>query len=337
MSSDDLVPTTTGELGILSPEMRRIFASNLRSSNKAENTRRSYHSDWLHFQRWAVRRGVPSCPAAEESLVAYLLYWGDPSQARQEGDRLLSSTTLARRVYGVWEHHRIAGMPIPDSPDNLVAETVKHLSIVQRSIRPRGRKRALSRSQINLIADACDSETAIGIRNRSILLLAFYAAFRRSSVTELDLDSVELSPEQDAVRLYVAHSKTDQRGEGRNVYVSAQEDHCPVAALTAWLDLRGTGSGPLYRNLHHLDARHSGRLNPAVVNRIVKWGVAEIGLDPAPYGAHSLRSGFATQAAQDGVDPRLIKEQTGHKSYEMLDRYIQDGTRWNHNATIRKT
>lgn len=334
--ADDLILSSSSDLTSFSEAVRKQFANQIRASNKADNTRRSYHSDWLHFQRWASSRGVPSCPASEESVIAYLLYWGDPSQTRMEDDRLLSASTLARRVHGIWEHHRLEGAPIPDSPDNLIPETVKHVAIQQRSTRTRGRKRALSRHQVNQIADACDLDTPIGLRNRSIILLTFYSAFRRSSVTELDLASVEPSPDGDAVRLYVAYSKTDQRGDGRHTYISVQDDHCPIEALNAWLKVRKMDEGPLYRNLHHRGSSNGGRLNPAIVNRIVKWGVTQIGLDAEPYGAHSLRSGFATQAAKDGVDPRLIKEQTGHKSYEMLDRYIQDGTRWTHNATIRK-
>jgi len=57
---------------------------------------------------------------------------------------------------------------------------------------------------------------------------------------------------------------------------------------------------------------------------IVKKYVELIGLDPAMYGAHSLRHGFATTAASFGVEERNIMRQTRHHSVNMVRRYINE-------------
>ena len=47
-------------------------------------------------------------------------------------------------------------------------------------------------------------------------------------------------------------------------------------------------------------------------------------MDSSNYSGHSLRSGFATSAAESGVEERSIMAMTGHKSTEMVRRYIKE-------------
>ena len=68
-----------------------------------------------------------------------------------------------------------------------------------------------------------------------------------------------------------------------------------------------------------------------MVNHIVKRWIEKIGLDPADYGAHSLRHGFATSAALAGIEERRIMQQTRHHSVEMVRHYINEADRFEHN------
>ena len=65
---------------------------------------------------------------------------------------------------------------------------------------------------------------------------------------------------------------------------------------------------------------------------VVKRAAQRAGLDPARYAGHSLRSGLATAAAAGGAPERAIMRQTGHRSVEMVRRYIRAGSLFQENA-----
>ena len=56
------------------------------------------------------------------------------------------------------------------------------------------------------------------------------------------------------------------------------------------------------------------------------------GLDSNKYSGHSLRSGFATSAAEFGAEERSIMAMTGHKTTQMVRRYIQEANLFKNNA-----
>jgi integrase len=68
---------------------------------------------------------------------------------------------------------------------------------------------------------------------------------------------------------------------------------------------------------------------------IIKRAAAAVGLDPARYAGHSLRAGLATSAAAADVPERIIAQQTGHRSMEVLRRYIREGSLFPQNAAAR--
>jgi integrase len=55
-------------------------------------------------------------------------------------------------------------------------------------------------------------------------------------------------------------------------------------------------------------------------------------LDAAKYAGHSLRAGHATSAAIAGASERSIMNQTGHRSVQMVRRYIRDGSLFRENS-----
>ncbi len=103
-----------------------------------------------------------------------------------------------------------------------------------------------------------------------------------------------------------------------------------MRALQAWLE--HVEDGPLFRSIN----RHGhlkGRLGSKGVSIAVKRSAERVGLDPEKYGAHSLRAGFATQAANAGVSERSIMRQTGHASLKVLRGYIRNGNLFRENAS----
>jgi integrase len=71
-----------------------------------------------------------------------------------------------------------------------------------------------------------------------------------------------------------------------------------------------------------------GRLSDKSIALIVKKYIGELGMDARDFAAHSLRSGLPTSAAMMGMTEIAIMKQTGHKTREMVDRYVQAGLRY---------
>jgi len=129
-------------------------------------------------------------------------------------------------------------------------------------------------------------------------------------------------------------SKTDQEGQGRKVGIpyESNPETCPVRVLQTWLEQAGLTSGPVFRSINRHGKVQQGRLARADVARIVKKLALRAGLDPARYAGHSLRAGHATAAAVAGASERSIMAQTGHRSVQMVRRYIRDGSLFRENS-----
>jgi integrase len=161
-------------------------------------------------------------------------------------------------------------------------------------------------------------------RDRALLLIGFAGGFRRSELVGLDVADVE--PVKQGLILNIRRSKTDQLGVGRKIGIPfGRSRHCPVQAVDAWLAAGEINEGPLFCPVNRHGVLTPSRLSGEAVSTILKHRLRGAGIDPAGYSGHSLRSGFATSAAQAGVSSWKIRQQTGHASDAMLARYIRDG------------
>jgi site-specific recombinase XerD len=73
------------------------------------------------------------------------------------------------------------------------------------------------------------------------------------------------------------------------------------------------------------------RLTDQTVALLIKEYLRLTGIDSKNYSGHSLRSGFATTAAESGAEERNIMAMTGHKSSEMVRRYIKEANLFKNN------
>ena len=165
----------------------------------------------------------------------------------------------------------------------------------------------------------------IGSRDRALILAGFAGAFRRSELVGLDVEDCVFG--KDGLTINLRRSKTDQVSVGRkigNPYGSNPET-CPVRVLQSWMELAGITTGPQFRSISRHGQVQPGRLSGIDVARVVKKLADRAGLDPANYARHSLRAGHATSAAIAGASERSIMNQTGHRSVEMVRRYILEG------------
>jgi integrase len=162
-------------------------------------------------------------------------------------------------------------------------------------------------------------DTLIGRRDRAILLIGFAAALRRSELSELQLDDLELHP--DGLILHIRRSKTDQEGAGAEIPVPRGGKLRPVEALEAWLGAGQITEGPVFRSIGKGGRVSRNRLSGNAIAEIVKRYTRAAGLDPALFSGHSLRAGFVTSALEHGADIFAVMNVTRHERVETLKGY----------------
>jgi integrase len=168
---------------------------------------------------------------------------------------------------------------------------------------------------------------AMGRRDRALLLLGFASSLRRSELAALQLADVDEVAQGLVIRL--GRSKTDQAGVGREIGVhrGARGVSCPARALRLWLCDRGDWPGPLFCFVDRKTGAIARRpMSGESIALAVKAACARVGLDVAKYSGHSLRAGCATACSANHADALAIMQRTGHKSVEMVGRYVRHGS-----------
>ena len=170
------------------------------------------------------------------------------------------------------------------------------------------------------------------IRNKALLLLGFSGGFRRNELVSINHEDIEFVFEGLKIRL--KNSKTDQFGEGFTKGIPHFENsiYCPVSTLKTWINMSKIKKGPLFTRFSKGSKITNIRLSNQSVALIIKDYLSKAGIDNQNYSGHSLRSGFATSAAEAGAEERSIMAITGHKSTEMVRRYIKEANLFKNNA-----
>ncbi len=293
-------------------------------ARRAPATWAAYRADWADFTHWCEHHHLRSLPADPDTVAAYLV---------DHAPRFHTST-LQRRLSAINVMHREHEHAPPRS---------ERLAMIWSGIRRTNGtanhgKTPLLIGDLRRVVDAIDLSRPIGVRDRALLLVGFAMGARRSELVALDIDDLELTG--DGYRVIIRRSKTDQEAAGRTVGVpyGADPRTCPVSALQAWLALLEPESdssritGPVFRAINPAGQPTDRRLHPRGVADAVKRRCVTVGLDPAGFAGHSLRSGLATSAAAAGASERAIMRQTGHRSATVLRRYIRDGSLFSANA-----
>jgi site-specific recombinase XerD len=169
-------------------------------------------------------------------------------------------------------------------------------------------------------------------RDKTIILVGFGGGFRRTEIISIDHEDLEFVPE--GVKITIKRSKTDQFGEGmiKGLPYFSNENYCPVINLKKWLELSNIKSGPIFRRFSKGLTLTKNRLTDQSVVLIIKDYLNLAGIENKNYSGHSLRSGFATVAAESGADERSIMAMTGHKTTQMVRRYIREANIFKNNA-----
>ena len=108
--------------------------------------------------------------------------------------------------------------------------------------------------------------------------------------------------------------------------------YCPVTSLKDWIYLSKIKTGPVFRRFAKGSVLTGHRLTDQSVALIIKDCLKLAGIENHNFSGHSLRSGFATVAAESGADERSIMAMTGHKTTQMVRRYIREANIFKNNA-----
>ena len=276
------------------------------AASQSAATKRAYASDLKHF--FANGGAIPASPAV---LAEYL------AQCAEK----LSVATLERRLTAIHKAHLENNLKSPARSETVkrVMQGIRRtLGTKQRQVQPMVKDDLLAA----LVMIDQQKKPIKAARDRALLLVGFASAMRRSELVAVQVEHLTHLP--NGVEIFLPSSKTDQKAEGRTVFVPhANGERCPVRALIHWLEVSEINEGFVFRAVSRHDRVARLGLSAQSVALVVKASVERVGGDAKKVSGHSLRAGYCTSAAEKGLQPWQIREQTGHKSDVTLAKYIR--------------
>jgi site-specific recombinase XerD len=282
---------------------------NIRSS-KSPNTIRAYKSDFNNFVDFCKKNNLKPLPADPKIVSFYITQLSSTSKV----------STLKRRLASISVIHKLKGHYID----------IKHPLIIENLMGIKRKKGVFQKSKkpilinelkeiINIINESEKNESKKA-RDKALILIGFSGGFRRSELVNIDFEDLEFTKE--GVKIFIKRSKTDQSGEGmiKAIPYFKEKTFCPVTHFKNWLEISKVNKGFVFN------------ISDKMVAILIKKYLLAAGFDPKKYSGHSLRSGFATTAASSGADEKSIMTMTGHKTTQMVRRYIQETNLFKNNA-----
>ena len=296
--------------------------NNLKSS-KALNTIRAYKSDFKDFGAFCAKHNFKTLPTDPKIVSLYLTYLSG---------RGAKMSTLRRRLVSISMMHKLKGHYL-DTKHPVIIENLMGIKRTKGSIQ-RGKKPILI-NQLKAIINVINEEKIDEIkkiRDKTILLVGFGGGFRRTELISIDHEDLEFVPE--GVKITIKRSKTDQFGEGmiKGLPYFSNLEYCPVTHLKKWLEISKIKNGSIFRRFTKGCSLSKNRLTDQSVVLLIKDYLNLAGIENKNYSGHSLRSGFATVSAESGADERSIMAMTGHKTTQMVRRYIKEANLFKNNA-----
>ena len=281
---------------------------NLKNS-KAQNTLRAYQADFRDFSSFCAKNGFNPLPTEPKIIALYLTHLSSFSKF----------STLKRRIASIKVVHRLKGHYI-DTKHPIITENImgikRKLGVKQTSKKP------ILINDLKKIINVINEEKneLKKYKNKALILIGFAGGFRRSELVSIEYEDVDFVAE--GVKITVTKSKTDQTGIGLTKAIPYFENktYCPVIFLKKWIEYSNIKNGKVFK------------VSDKTVALIIKKYASIAGLDNSKYAGHSLRSGFATSTAEIGADERSIMAMTGHKTTQMVRRYIQEANLFKNNA-----
>jgi site-specific recombinase XerD len=306
-----------------------IYQKNLESqtienikNSKSFNTNRAYKADYKHFVNFCKTSGYQYLKPEIKTVSVYLTHLSNNKY---------KFSTIRRRLVSLSLAFKLSGNYI-DIKHPLIDENMKSIKRKLGSFQ-RG-KNPILLEDLNKIVSVIEKNKSNlrKIRDKTIILLGFSGGFRRSEIVSLDYEDLEFVKE--GVKVLLTKSKTDQYGEGflKGIPYFNNQNICPIISLSQWLSVSGIKKGPVFRKISKSNKILENRLTDQTVALKIKEYTKIAGFKIENFSGHSLRAGFATVAASLGADERSIMNMTGHKSTNMVKRYIREANLFQNNA-----
>lgn len=334
--STDIAPLDPEQLGLMAEDAVRALVA----EGESENTIRSYRAALRYWAAWfGLRYAKPiALPLSVPTVIQFIVDHAERKTRTGLGCELPEAidqamvqggyksalgppalATLTHRLSVLSKVHQLneAANPCQDAKvRELISKT--RSAYAKRGVR-QDKKAALTKEPFEALLATCD-DSLRGVRDRALLLFAWSSGGRRrSEVTDATMENVRKAGDL-AYVFTLLRSKTNQSGAERD------DSNKPVVgraakALEAWLSCSGITVGPIFRRIRRGD-HIAEPLSPAAVRDIVKARAAEAGLGN-DFSAHSLRSGFVTEAARQNIPIGETMSLTGHASVATVVGYFR--------------
>jgi site-specific recombinase XerD len=273
----------------------------------APNTLRAYKADMLEFVTYCDKASKCALPADPNTVSDFLM---------QTMDKCIKSSTIRRKVSSISAIHRLSCLSDP----------TKHFEvrITQRKIyRQLGTRfnqaYPITKALLDRLLAACGNDLH-GLRDRTLLLVAYDSMRRRSELIALRIEDIEWLADQGAYVL-LRKSKTDQNSCGKWIHLTADS----ATALQAWISAAQINEGFIFRGI-----RPSGRVTASLcesrISRIYKNLARKAGLSEPIVEAisgHSMRVGGAQDLLHHGASLPQIMVKGGWAKTDTVMRYVE--------------
>ncbi len=296
---------------------REEHAQKMFDNSLSRNTRINYRSRVYKFQEMGYE-----LPASPNDIVAFL-----NAVAKD-----LKSSTLMCYIKAIRNWHKINDF-IDPTEDNRVK---RFMAGVKKTYGgpPKKAKPFSMADMIKINKFLKERSDFNSVRNRALLMLGFFGAFRRSELVGMRLEHLTFSKQ--GLQILIPRSKTDQDGMGQTVSLPYMNDTdlCPVRALNQWLIKGQILSGYIWPwvNVNGI-VRAQKHITPDAIYALVKQVAKDAELDePELYSGHSLRRGFATEAAKRGSDIQSLMKHGRWESMQTVMGYIEQANNFQDNV-----
>lgn len=291
----------------IDPEISTLIDYFIMRSSEA-STRKAYKSDLAHFQAHGGK-----FPADSLSVASYL--------CRCISELHLSPATLRRRLAAIAWVHKQEGRQDP-TKDTLVKDVMRGIERDQGI----GQKQAvpIGVSDLKAVCEALGEER-IDLRDKALLLVGYFGAFRGSELVGLNIENVYTNRSELVIEL--KKSKTDQAGKGASVQIPSRLDElCPVKALEEWQRSLRRREGPLFPSVNRHGSAGLTPMTTRSLSRVILKRLGDAEITTEGISSHSLRAGYITDALEGGMSDAVILKHTRLSSVDMLKRYYRPQT-----------
>ena len=281
-----------------------------------ENTRKSYQSAITHYEmEWGG-----FLPATADDIASYLVAYASR----------LAISTLRQRLAAIATWHNEQGFPDPTKAPHVkkvikgIAELHPHQSRQAKPFQLMHIEAMIHWMECRLLEKQdypCRNKL---LRDRSLILLGFWRAFRSDELTRLRYEHIEVIPGK-GLKLYLPRSKTDRSLKGRYYHTPALQRLCPVLAYCEWIEASGIEGGAIFTGINKWGHISQKGLNPVSVISIIRDYAKKAGISEADgFSSHSLRRGFASWANANNWNTKTLMDYVGWKDVKSAMRYISE-------------